>query len=135
MLRLHAGQCECPSGMCLTDSRFLAARRQLFEPVLANRLQHPVADGSLWLRDRSQETRIDQRDDAIHDAVAILEAADHRFRSVDRESADEYRQAAEELLLAQWEQVNRPGNGLAHRLLPRWGVAQAAGQREQRPFQ
>src|ERR671932_60920 len=104
--------------MRLADSRFITARRQLFEPVLANRLQHPVPDGALWLRDRSQETGIDQRKDAIHDVVTIIETADHRFGALEIEAIDEDRQTAKELLLARRDQVIRPGNGMAHRLLP-----------------
>ena len=59
----------------------------------------------------------------------------HRFRGLQRAAADEDREPAEEDPLIRAEQVVTPGDGVAHRSLPRGEVAGAAGQQGQPFFQ
>ena len=53
------------------------------------------------------------------------------LRGLQREAADEDREPAEEALLLGCQQVVAPGDGIAHRLLPRRQVARASGQQRQ----
>ena len=111
-------QSEEEPGVAISDGRLLAARRQPLQPELAHRLQHPEARLALDALLLAQQALVDQRGNAVEDIERPLRV-DDRLGRLQRAAAGEDGQAAEEDLLLRGEQVVTPGDGVAHRLLPR----------------
>src|SRR5688500_10100178 len=59
----------------------------------------------------------------------------HARRRLGREAAREHTQPPEQRLLRRGKQVVAPGDGVAHRLLPRWQVSWSLHQQRQPPAQ
>ncbi len=101
----------------------LATAIELLRRELADELVHPVARAGVFVR-APQKALVEERGECLEVGVA------DRFGCLERAAADEDREPGEELLLLASEQVERPLDGRAQRLLARVGVAVAPEQVE-----
>ena len=103
--------------------RFLVSvRGEQFQPVFADRLQHEIARLLSHAGHGAQQVRLDQR---AHPFESVL------ARRVQGEAADKDREEPEKPLLLLRQQIDRPGDRVAHRFLPIRSVAGAGGQQRQ----
>ena len=123
------GQRHVPVAMACLEEGGLAAGRELFRGVLADRVQEPeprLAAGHLLGLD---EALVEQGHHPVDDVAADLRRrpAD-RLRRLEVEAAGEHRQAVEQPLGVLVEDVVAPGDRGAQGLLARRQVARAGGQ-------
>ena len=139
--------------MSVPGDLFLPACCQPLQPVLADRLQHPIARLAVRTHVRPQEAVCHQGGDEIEDVNAVrrregrivqsfrLNVTPSRclrgdgFGRFQGQATGEDRQAAKERLLGGVEQVVGPGDGVAHRPQPGRDVPWPAGQQRQAAFQ
>ena len=137
-LLLDAGEPGCgvaapQPGLCLAceplvegavtlDDRLDAPLVELVAPVLADRLEHPVA-----VAVAADEALVDEGGERVELGLADL------LDRLERGAAGEDREPGEELALVVAEQVVRPGDRRPERLLARVGVAAALEQVEAVP--
>ena len=126
------------SGVGVADRRLLAARRQLLQPILADRLQHPEARvrrigarpprrSRLWsTSDESDREHVDAGGRSPRRPTASAAS------SVKPPTKTARRRKS---LLLRRQQVVAPGDRVAHRPLARRLVARPAGQERQPPVQ
>ena len=130
--RRLAGKCQAPRRVAVSRRRLLAGRCQLLQPEFPNRLQHQVPRLVIRSVLLSQQALLHQRRHAVQDVdLEIVPAAGDCFRRLQRESADEDGESAEERLFLRRQQVVGPGDGVAHRLLASGQVASTPGQQRQ----
>src|SRR4051794_29969376 len=95
----------------------LTRRGQSLEPVLAQRLEQPVADGALTVLDADQRL-VDQRAELIEHPLGLHTVARaYVLCRLEREAAREHAQAAQQQPLAGGEQVVAPVQRRAQGLL------------------
>jgi hypothetical protein len=125
-------QHQAIGGMGAFGQGLFSTDLELFQSVLANRLQHHKAGFTpAWL-DLLRKTFIDHGCHAIEQIqIKIASGIAHGFRAFQRASAHEHRESPEKLLLGGSQQIVAPVNGGAQRLLPLRHVARAAGQQLQ----
>ena len=113
------------------DRNLLLTCCQVFQPKLADRLQHAETRRvGHWLS--SHQARLDQRLDHVEDITpGIIMRVDHGLGRLDREPAGKDRQATKECLLLGREEGVGPGNRRAHRLLAGGEVTPTAGEQRQ----
>ena len=131
------GQRQVVGGVPVAHGGRLAARRQPLLGVLAQRLQQPEAGGAVGRLVRHHQRLVHQAGEPVEhvrrrDAVAV--GAD-RLRRLQRPPPGEDRQPGEERPLRLGQQGVAPLHRRAQRLLPREGVAPAAGQQPEAVLQ
>ena len=113
----------------------LSARVELLDRELANRLQHAVTRSGLIQRLDEHEALADQPADRLERANVIRASFDESFHRLERESAHEYTELAEQALLGRRQQVIAPGDRRPQRLLPFGQVPGAARKQGQAALQ
>ena len=104
-------------------------RRQLLQPVLADRFEHGVARLPARACLLLQEARVDQRGNPLQDVDP--HRAGNGLGGLHGEATNEDGERVEEDLLRCGEQAIAPGDGIAHRLLPSGQVTPATGEQRQ----
>jgi len=112
----------------------LAARRQLFDRELADRIEHAVARGAVRPLFPLDQTLVDKGADGVEDGHLVRQAADGRGRR-QVEAAGEDAQAGEQRPLAPVQQTVAPGDRGSHGPEPLRQIARAAGQQGQAPVE
>ena len=123
--------------MAPSDAGRLAARFQLLQRVLADRLQHPEARLAVR-RPRLRRTRLLATSDSRPSSTSMPRspsASQTASAASSVQPPDEDRQAAEQAPLVLVQQVVAPGDGVAQRLLAGREIARAAGQQRQPALQ
>jgi hypothetical protein len=104
-----------------------AARGQLFQRVLADRLQHQVARRTIRALRGPEQAAPHERGHALQDVAA----ARNRPRRIEREAADEDPQPPKEHLVPLLQQVMAPGDRIAQTSQPFGYIAGTVGQHGQ----
>jgi hypothetical protein len=117
------------------DQLQLAARLELLQPVLTDRLEHPKARLAAGVRAASDKTLGNERLQASQDVNVRLVQAAHRLSGLQRPPAQENGEATKQPALGIVQEILAPGDRVAQGLLTGREITGPAGQERQPSFQ
>ncbi len=121
--------------MTASDRLLLVDRRQLLQAVFADGLEHPEAWHSVQALVLAEQALAQQRRNPVQHVLVRRASPGDALRRFHRKAAHEHREATEEGLLVRGEEIEGPGDGVAHRPLASRGVAGAAAQERKTALQ